>query len=384
MIRPDEELSLRHVTLRPARALLAQADGTLYLGRNLDIYRSTDGGQSWQRVMRLPCSLARRVAQSSRLACRLLRHEVRALASLPDGGYVASNRRGVFYAEATPTRFTSEHPPMVMSPSRLGASCGEVFPPMTMTVGPGDRVIWGEYNSKTNHRLPIRIFISEDRGRSYEVARVFEAGSILHIHNLVYDSGLSHYWVLAGDHEHEPGIGRLSADLKDFDWLVKGDQQYRAVEVFDFGDHLIYGMDSERAPNAVMRLDKATGRVERLQEIDGSCIYACRFGGLYVLSTTVEPSRVNHSTTAGLWVSRDGDRWQRVLRVEKDFWHPVYFQYGSLVLPRGASEQETIFFSGQALKGFDGRACVAQLDEGRSGDPITKPAGSAERGGQTR
>lgn len=368
----------------PGRAIHVQADGTLYLGRNLDIYRSTDDGQSWQRVMRLPCSLARRAAQSSRLACRLLRHEVKALASLPDGGYVASNRQGVFYAEGVQVRGESEGPPVMMCPGRLPASCRKMFPPMTLTVGPGDRVIWGEYNSKNNHGLPIRIFVSEDHGRSYEVAHVFEAGSILHIHNLVYDRDLSHYWVLAGDHENEPGIGRLSADLKDFEWLVKGEQEFRAVEVFDFGDHLIYGMDSDRAANAVIRFDKASGRTERLQELDGSCIYACRFGGLYVLSTTVEPSRVNHSRAAGLWVSRDGDRWERVLCAEKDFWHPVYFQFGSLVLPRGASEEETILFSGQALKGLDGRAYVAQWRGGLSEESMTEPARPAKDGGQPR
>lgn len=365
----------------PGRAIHIQADGTLYVGRKFDIYRSTDDGQSWHCVLRMPCSFARRIAQSSRLACRLLRHEVKALASLPDGEYVAANRQGVFYAGPTPAQCNGEHSPMVMSRSRFAASCGEVFPPMTMTIGPGNRVIWGEYNSKTNHQLPIRLFVSEDRGHSYEVAHVFEAGSILHIHNLAYDAGLSHYWVLAGDHEHEPGIGRLSADLKDFEWLVKGEQQFRAVEVFDFGDHLIYGMDSEKAPNAVMRLEKATGRVERLQEMDGSCIYACRFGGLYVLSTSVEPSRVNRTTSAGLWVSRDGDRWERVLQAEKDFWPPTYFQFGSLALPRGASEKETILFSGQALKGLDGRACVARLDEDPSGNLMTQPVRSTERGG---
>jgi len=67
------------------RAIHIQADGTLYLGRNLDIYRSTDDGQSWKRVVRMPCSLARRAAQSSRLACRLFRHEVRALVVMKDG-----------------------------------------------------------------------------------------------------------------------------------------------------------------------------------------------------------------------------------------------------------------------------------------------------------
>jgi hypothetical protein len=61
-------------------------------------------------------------------------------------------------------------------------------PPMTITVGPGDRIIWGEYNSAFMHNLPIRIYVSDDGGRSYQVARVFERGDILHVHSLVYDA----------------------------------------------------------------------------------------------------------------------------------------------------------------------------------------------------
>jgi hypothetical protein len=62
-------------------------------------------------------------------------------------------------------------------------------------------------------------------------------------------------------------------------------------------------------------------------------------------------------------VSRDGDRWRRVFSAEKDIWHMKYFQFGSLVLPRGACDRETIAFSGQAVRGIDGRTVVAMLNE---------------------
>jgi hypothetical protein len=133
------------------------------------------------------------------------------------------------------------------------------------------------------------------------------------------------------------------------------------VSVFDFGDRLVYGTDSEREPNAVIRFDKATGRTERVQELDGSCIYGCRFGGWLVLSTTVEPSAVNTSRFASLWASRDGDRWYRVFQAEKDGWPARYFQYGSLVLPRGGSDRETVLVTGQALKRIDGKALIGTL-----------------------
>lgn len=349
------EVSLDVRVARAGRALLLQPDGAVYASRHYGIYRTRDAGQTWERVTALPCPAARRLAQASRLACRVLRHEVRALNVLSNGALVASNRQGVFYGRAGDP---------VMARSAIDEAAQPVAPPMTITVGPNDRILWGEYDSHRAHGKPVRLYVSQDGGKSYRVAHVFEGGSLLHVHNLIYDPALSHYWVLTGDHEHEPGIGRLSADLRDFEWVHKGEQRFRAVEMFDFGDRMVYATDTEVEPNGLMSLDKATGRLERLREFEGSCIYACRFGGLYALTTTVERSRVNHCAQSGLWLSRDGERWRSAFAASKDRWHGTYFQYGSLVLPRGAGGSETIMFSGQALKGIDGKLLVGNVAAG--------------------
>jgi hypothetical protein len=285
----------------------------------------------------------------------LLRHEIRAFARMSDGTMIAATRQGVFFA--------GPHDSMMM-PAKIDGGQQAPYPPMQITVGPDEQILWGEYNSKTAHGNPVRLFVSTDCGRSYSVAHTFEGGSILHIHNLLHDSARDCFWLFAGDHFHEPGIGRLSADLKDFEWIAKGEQRFRAVDAFDFGDRLIYAMDSEREQNHLISFDKASGRTERLREFDGSCIYATRFGEYYALTTTVEPSNVNHSRSARLWLSRDGEQWAEALSAEKDLWHPVYFQFGSIVLPRGHSDRSTVFFSGQAIRGWDGIAATAILSDG--------------------
>lgn len=345
---------LRIIRESVGRAVLIQPDGSLYAGRGYRIFRSRDDGATWTFVSRMPSAFGRHVVATSRLGARLLRQEVRALGVLSDGSLVGANREWVFHARPDDA---------VMRRALVDEGGQQLFPPMTVTVGPGDRVLWGEYDSCTAHGKPVRLYVSDDRGSTYHVARVFEGGSILHVHNLVYDAALKKYWLLAGDHNHEPGIGLLSEDLKDFDWLVKGGQQFRAVEVFDFGDRLVYGMDSEKEANWIVSLDKKSGKLERIIEIEGSCIYAARFGAWHVLSTTVEPSKVNASRNATLWASRDGAQWVRVFHAEKDRWHPRFFQYGSLVLPRGSSDRDTIIFSGQAIEGLDGRLISARLDD---------------------
>lgn len=288
----------------------------------------------------------------SRLACRLLRHEVRALAELPDGRLVAANRRGVFAGRPGDA---------LLAASRLDDGGLAVLPPLCIGVGP-DAVVFGEYGSPRGR--PMRLFASRDGGRSFQTVHAFAPGEVLHVHNVVFDAGEDHYWVLTGDFDAQPGIGRLSRDLARFDWFVRGEQRFRAVDLFDRGDRLVYATDTQLEANALISLDKRTGRAERLRPFEGSCIYACRFGPWFAITTTVEPSAVNPSRDATLQVSRDLDAWHCALRAPKDRWHADYFQFGSLVLPRGASDRPVVALSGQAVAGFDGKLVAGTLDRG--------------------
>jgi hypothetical protein len=332
------------------RALLARPDGTLYAGRHLGILRSRDDGATWERVASLPRDAVRRAAEVSRLACRLLRHEVRALAALDDGTLVAANRRGVFAGRP-------DGGPLAAS--RMADEGLAVLPPLCIGAGP-DAVVFGEYGSPRGR--PMRLFASRDDGRSFAAVHAFAPGEILHVHNVVWDAALDHYWVLTGDFDEQPGIGRLSRDLARFDWFVRGAQRFRAVELFDLGDRLAYATDTQLERNAFVVLDKRTGQAERLHEFEGSCIYACRFGAWYAITTTVEPSPVNPSRDATLWVSRDLAHWECVLRARKDRWHADYFQFGSLVLPRGRSDRPVLAVSGQAVRGLDGVLAIGRLE----------------------
>lgn len=332
------------------RAVLLEDDGAVYVGRGYAIHRSGDGGATWQRVGEVPCPPWRHLAELSRLPSRLLRQEIRALARLSDGTLVAACKLGVFHGPGDGA---------ALAPSAIAGEGVPLQFPMRLGVGPGDVVAWGEYVSPRRLR-PVRVFASRDRGRSFEVVHSFSPGEILHIHNVIWDASAGHWWVLAGDHGEEPGIGRMSADFARFEWLAKGEQRFRAVSVFDLGDRLVYATDTEMEPNAVIALDKHTGAAERLCELEGSCLYACRVGGLFAVTTTVEPSLVNRSPFATLWLSRDGERWQRAWQARKDRWHADYFQFGSLVLPAGESKRDCLWLSGQAVQGLDGRTIAVR------------------------
>lgn len=343
------EASLELLRSTDGRALLVEPAGGVWIGRGYEIYASSDHGASWRHVASVPRPAWRRLAEPSRLACRLLRQEIRALLRLADGTLVAACRHGVFFGPDDGGR---------LSASAIDPGGTPLQFPMRLGCNPGGVVTFGEYVAPRRAR-PVRIFASRNGGRSFEAVHTFPPGEIVHVHNVVWDPTHRHWWVLSGDHHEEPGIGKLSEDFARFEWLVKGQQQYRAVSLFDLGDRIVYATDTEREGNAIVSLDKATGATRRIQELEGSSLHACRFGGVYAIATSVEPSLVNRSPWATLWISRDAARWRCAWRACKDRWHPNLFQYGTLLLPGGASGIERFWLSGQAVEGLDGRTIVA-------------------------
>src|SRR4030042_3277356 len=100
---------------------------------------------------------------------------------------------------------------------------------------------------------------------------------IRHIHNVIWDRFDGGYWVMVGDFDKQPGIGKLFADFKNLKCLRRGDQEARAVGVIVEKDCLYYGTDSELCQNYIVRMDKKTGQITRLRAVEGSSLYATRF-----------------------------------------------------------------------------------------------------------
>jgi hypothetical protein len=223
----------------------------------------------------------------------------------------------------------------------------------------GSRAFFGEYGDGME-KSEVCLYVSEDRGQTWEPGFHFPKGSIRHIHNLLIDPYEDCYWVLVGDYDDQPGIGRLSRDLKNLDWLIRGTQEARAVSALITADSLSYGTDSDFERNFIVRLDKRSGKLERLCEIEGSSLYAVEFGPVKAISTCVERNPACPSRDCTLYVSPDGDSWSRVLSHRKDFFNPKIFQFGCLVLPYSHCPLPRGMYSGQAVEEAHNR--VTMLD----------------------
>jgi len=234
--------------------------------------------------------------------------------------------------------------------------------PLSLTEDSQGRILCGEYWSN-NSRRGVRVLASADKGKSYESVFEFKPGEIRHIHSISEDEYDGCFWVFAGDHNKEPGIGRLSKDLKNFEWLVKGEQKYRATGAFIFKDKIIYGTDTEKDFNGIYGVNKSNGKTEKLCDIPGSAIFSGRFGKWYAISTGVEYFEKYKTTDATLWMSKDSLDWEEVYKAPKDLWSIKYFQFGALVLPTGQWDRDELVFSGRAVRKFDNSVCIAEIVE---------------------
>lgn len=330
------------------RPLLVRGS-SLYVALRDAVLRTDDQGRSWVRDCTLAVGPRARVLGRSRLLTRLLRLDIMALRVLADGARVAIARDGIYRAEPGEARMGRV----------LGFDAGR---PLNLAIDGQGRLVFGEYRSNPE-RGPIRIFASEDGGRSFAVKHEFAAGEIRHVHSITWDPYLQRCLVLTGDYGEECGIGVLGEDLHGVDWLARGGQRFRAASILVDEEHITYGTDSHVEENEIIRIEKASGRHEAVGRVEGSSLYAARFGPVRVISSAVEPSAVNTSREVALYLSADGERWTRALVGTKDRWHATYFQFGTFVLPHVDGDGAWGAFGGQAVAPFDGRTWIVSFDQ---------------------
>ena len=304
----DSALNVNISPANPGRALYIGRSGELYISRKYTIYRSDDGGATWRLDCFVPALGWKPRIAATRLLRRLLRTYIAALQVLADGTRVAVACDGVYRAAPGETRMSRVF--HITRGSR----------PLNLAID-GDRLLFGEYGSGYESSR-VRIYVSEDRGKTFEVGFELPRGDVRHIHNILVDRHHDCYWVLAGDFGRQSGMASLSKDLRTLEWLSRGSQKIRAVGAIMRPDCLIYGTDSDSERNYIMRMDKESGEVSELLEVEGSSLYATTFGPVFAISTCVEPNPACPSRECGLYVSRDGANWQRIVAHRKARYHP--------------------------------------------------------------
>ena len=254
-VSASSALKLRRVAAWHGIRVLAWDGDILYGCRGYTIVRlhaHLQVGESaqWETVARFRPVWWRNLTSRFALSYRLVRDGFHALAIL-DGA--ANNRTMV---GAVPGALVTRNPGS--DEFHITHRIERGTRPLHLTAVPSGNIYWGEYFDN-RERDEVHIYVSPDRGNSWQVAYTFSAGSIRHVHNIVYDRWADCLWILTGDDGTECKVLRASCDMSSVEVVLAGSQQNRAVAAVPTQEGLYFSTDTPSEKNHIYRLDR-TGR----------------------------------------------------------------------------------------------------------------------------
>lgn len=281
---------------------------------------------------------------------RFLRAVITSFYTLKDGTQLAIAKKGIFIRKVNENSFKK------LCTILRGSK------PLNLCITPDERIFFGEYFQNVVN-VPVNIYDLDVVSGQIKVVHTFGQGEINHIHGLFYDKYTNRIWVATGDRENECIIGYTEDEFKTFKEMFRGGQEYRTCQLFSYKDFIVFGTDTQYQQNVIKKFDRQTLEITELQKVQGSVIKGGQVGDVAYISTTVEPSKVNTDKYAHLWVTKDGLHWKERYKAKKDWLPATLFQFGTFEFPQyyGIEKLERLYFSGRALKGFDGKTTYIDL-----------------------
>lgn len=349
------------------------AGKTLYLhkGNSLLHYSHFSFYLNGRKVASPTVIWQRRVQSENRAMERMLRLEPRCIERLGEDLFALSWQHRIWLLN-TATGVLRE-----IASNREGWSA-----PLNLCTADG-YVYWGDYGGNQN-KEKVCIYRMNAAG-NITTAYTFPAGTIRHIHNLVWDSTACCFYVFTGDLEPTSGIYRATQDWSEVVPVATGSQQYRAVVGFSTPQGLLYATDAVNASNHIylIRTDgkscsQQTGELlaQILAPFPGSCINGCETRDYYIFSSTVEPpegrgllNMFDYRLGAGivnryahLVTVRKSDLYvEERLKLRKDILPMKLFQYGAITFPKGQEDAESLLYNVTACRG-DGHSFIMPLE----------------------
>ena len=302
---------------------------TIYAQIGNRLCRSEDNGETWQSYsVRLPEG----AKIFSKFHARLTRSGIHCLNVLKDGSLLLV-AKGAFY------KYDIASGNMDRSFSVLRGSR-----PLFVCHGQDGDLFWGEY-FRNPERDEVNIYTSEDCAKTWHIKYTFKKNSIRHVHGIFYDPYDKGVWVTTGDENRESAIWVTNNKFRTLEAVIGGNQQSRVIQLIFTRDHVYYGTDTPYEKNHICRINKRTGKMATLADVDGSVYWGCKINEAIFFSTAVEPGKTNRSRCASIWGSCDGTHWRQLEKYRKDIWPMKYFQVGQLYFPQGENKTDFLFFT---------------------------------------
>lgn len=212
-----------------------------------------------------------------------------------------------------------------------------------------DSLVFGEYcvNPK---KESVNIYSRCEAG-IWNSVYTFPEGLVNHIHNIIPDKYKGCVWILTGDFDNSAAIWKAEDNFRKVTPVLFGQQEYRGCIGFPSENGLLYATDTPFKQNSIRLLKKNSNgeyNSQWIQDINGSCIYGCKYNGLIYFATTVESNGIEKNILKFLFSRKRGDgiknnksylykevddKFNVIYSSEKDFLPFVLFQFGSLKFP---------------------------------------------------
>jgi hypothetical protein len=215
-------------------------------------------------------------------------------------------------------------------------------------VTPGGSIIYGDYWPNP-HREAVKLYLSRDMGRTWDILWQSGQSSARHIHLVqTVEGAADEIYFSTGDYGPEPALFRMNIRTRKLRRIGGGSQAWRMLALLQVERQLVWGSDCEYEQNYIYRFDLGRDELTRLQELPGPAYYAVRDkkGDCY-LATTVE-NRNRHR--ACILNSNDGTVWHPLRCFQKDIWPPRYFGYGIIEFIRGQEHLDDVWINLRGLK----------------------------------
>ena len=346
-------MKLHHISLLKNFKVLFWHNDFLYISRGytlfrLDAKRLLEKNRiKLEKIATFKADLIRSFASNNRILSRLTRAGFHILEILPNEKIVSVLCKNIAIIMRGEEEFKTTF--KIIRGTR----------PLGMAITPEGKIFWGEYfNNKK--REEVYIYGSEDGGYTWEVVYTFPKGAIRHVHNVIYDKFDNCLWILTGDEGKEPKILRASIDWREVDIVIEGDQQVRAATLITRSEGVYYATDTPHEQNYIYFLER-NGRREKIFPISGPSMWSCEVDSAMFFSTAAEPSKFYYGF-ACIYGSLNGNEWQRLIKWPKDNLHPIYFQYGNVVLPRGKNSNNLLAATGSAVRNEEGATTIWKIE----------------------
>ncbi|MCC2820946.1 hypothetical protein LK537_26985 [Lachnoclostridium pacaense] len=364
------------VIARRHRPLVVIDKEVITYSRN-KIYKINIIDGTMEFICKLPGSLMMRVLSKYRFWERLFRYEIKSAILLSEDCLLISRIGCIYNIHLNTGKIEFEHH------FRPNMNNPYYFTRIENIKNFQDAIVYGEYIGRTNERFNVSIYSRPLEKKEWGEKFTFPPNQIRHVHGIVPDSKNKCVYILTGDYDNESGIWITKDDFKNVDPILIGSQIYRAVFLFPLDDKsFLYATDTAMQQNYIYHCwynkNKEEYVINKIIDIDGSCLSASSDNEFVYISTTVEndervtglKSWVDYHRSPGIksefaqliCIEKSSFKTKKIFQLKKDMFPCRLMQYGYFITVPAPTVNGILVYP-IGVKKYDGK--VLLLEKGK-------------------